>query len=331
MSVTLYSRLESQVVIRGNSAVLRRIAELAKPFINETHEVPAQLPDCWRIIVHQAQQMASASTFKLFDISSPSEPDLKVGLATSQRELTLLSGNLSWRSHSALRLLRNIMRLQLAKAGMAFVHAGMVEIAGKGVVLAGASKSGKTTTVVALSKTRGAKLVANDDLSIDIATCRGYGWPRSIGIRSDTLATLGLLDVVSDIARHLPPYMEGRRELNGRVFFYPRCLADALGCELAESSPVAMIVFPTFVGTATSPKLRRLSVSEAMTRAREIVESIPDEGDKLFRDGWEVPESRRNAIASYLAHEVRCYELHQSLGAVLDGARCIAEEVASLS
>ncbi len=72
----------------------------------------------------------------------------------------------AWRNLWTLRLVRDLLRWQLFHAGAVFVHGGLFEHEGRGFLLIGPSRAGKTTLLVRLMQIAGNALIGEDDLTL---------------------------------------------------------------------------------------------------------------------------------------------------------------------
>ncbi|MDO3386015.1 hypothetical protein QWI17_09220 [Gilvimarinus sp. SDUM040013] len=97
------------------------------------------------------------------------------------------------------RLIRSIVRLRLLKFGFIEFPAACVELLGKGVLLLGASKSGKTELVFNLLKEGGVKLVGNDLVYCYPGTSFVTSLPTSIGVRYNTKQKFNISNIGEDI------------------------------------------------------------------------------------------------------------------------------------
>lgn len=89
------------------------------------------------------------------------------------------------------------------------LHSAAVSWNGDGMVIAGPSCCGKTSLTLQLLLRNGFRFLSDDQLGIDRTTRLITPFPRSIGIRENTLALFDELDI-----EHLEPYMDsdGRRK-----------------------------------------------------------------------------------------------------------------------
>ncbi|MFJ1646699.1 hypothetical protein [Streptomyces sp. NPDC088258] len=206
------------------------------------------------------------------------------------------------------RNIRTLLRLDVARydASALFLHAGMVAWRGHGLAIAGGKGSGKTSTVLAAAAA-GADFVSNDDLSLHEGPdgAVGHGWPRSVSVRLDTLAPLGLTlpaDAVHPSNRHR----------TDAQLLMPGEIGRMLGCRIVPSAPLRAMIFPSFTGDdAFVP--RRLDVKETTERLLANLLTPPVKDDEL-RARFAPPSTERLADrVRRIAAGVPAFALHQSL------------------
>ncbi len=127
-----------------------------------------------------------------------------------------------------------------------FVHAAVVEIAGRGVVLPGLSQAGKSTLALALLE-RGARYLSDELLAYDPVHERALGFPRALKIRDECVGYFP--DLAADFVGH----GEGR--------FLP---FRAHPTALSASTRIAAIVLPRWSGIGCTTELTPLSAGEAL-------------------------------------------------------------------
>lgn len=264
--------------------------------------------------------------------SSAYEPDRVLWANEGLRAVALLNGSTAWRDQQLLRSVRHLLRWRAYAAGDLFLHGGLVRHEGRGILVAGGKRSGKTSTILSTLLHGRAEFVSNDDVTLadpDGAPV-GYGWPRTVNIRTDVL--LALARRAPDVRRLLSA---GRHPTNG----YPgrhkaeesvtaedgttlpssvwiRCaeLATAFGCRLAPASAVDAVVFPRFDAGAGAGRVRRLDGPRARTALLSTVEPEATKYDP-FLAAW-FPGSaveRRRALVDRLLATVPCFELVQDM------------------
>jgi len=212
------------------------------------------------------------------------------------------------------RVIRTVLRLTAAERDPSalFLHAGMVAWRGHGIAVVGNKRSGKTSTVIAATAA-GAQFVSNDDLSLhrsaadatDAAGVLGVGWPRSVSIRLDTLAPLGL----ALPARSAHPSNSHRDEAQ---LLMPHEIGRMLGSRVVPRAPLRAVLFPAF-GAGDTSTTRRLDPDEATERLVANLLSPPVKDDELLTH-FALPSTMDlHARAARIAAAVPAFALSQSL------------------
>lgn len=158
------------------------------------------------------------------------------------------------------------------------VHASLVQRGRHGILIAGGSRSGKTTVALALCESGECNLVCDEDTWMrEAQEPRGAYVPRSIRIRFSTLAESAasrLLDHPRNCAATqyfdepgLTEVLEERKwQVDGGLCVARCVLAKHLRCGLAEESVVTRVLFPTYMclSEATCERLSSSDTSEAL-------------------------------------------------------------------
>lgn len=162
------------------------------------------------------------------------------------------------------RMLRALLRRQLAASGAMFLEAAVLALDGGGLALVGGARAGKTTTLVAALRHLHGTLIANDEISLHLARpaprtdaepgvhgqliARGY--PRAIEVRRDALTYLGA--AADRLAAAADPGSPPQA-----LSLTPHRLAAALEAPLADAVPLSALVLLAR-GTGR-PRLQRLT------------------------------------------------------------------------
>ncbi|SCE10668.1 hypothetical protein GA0115242_121935 [Streptomyces sp. SolWspMP-5a-2] len=206
------------------------------------------------------------------------------------------------------RNIRTLLRLDVARSDPSamFLHAGMVAWHGHGIAVPGDKRSGKTSTVLAAAAA-GADFVSNDDLSLHHGGDgrSGHGWPRSVSVRLDTLAPLGL--TLPTATSH--PSNHHRTDAH---LLMPHEIARMVGCRVTPRAPLRAVLFPSFTDDDAFA-LRRLDVSEAARRIQANLLTPPVKDSELTARFDAPSEEQLAERARNLAAEVPAFALRQSL------------------
>jgi len=172
-----------------------------------------------------------------------------------------------------------------------YVHAGVVAVGGRALVLPGLSRAGKSTLVLALIE-QGAQLLSDELLAFDPASRLALAFPRAIKIRD---ACVGYFQALS-------PHFHGSGE--GRFLAFDGLRADVI----SASVPVAGIVVPTWTGSGRE-ELEPISAGRALldlagsslnfgthrVRSLDCLAAMVDEA-RAWRLGWSDPHAAARKI-----------------------------------
>lgn len=181
------------------------------------------------------------------------------------------------------RIFRNTFYESLESKKMSLLHASLLDVKGKGVLLVGRTWAGKTSLNVAfLSKIKGAKFVSEDDVfvSTDNGKMIGHYIPKSIyarfnifnrheGLRK-VLRDISLLDAVQPfdidtikrVIRNKSYHIDLGLHLSRERF------CDFLDAPSCPSSQISKILFIDYLKN-DSPLIRELDPREAANRIKE--------------------------------------------------------------
>ena len=240
-----------------------------------------------------------------------------------------------WYALQVLRTIRNLLRWQALAAGCPCLHAGLIEIDGVGILVAGHKRAGKTSTVLAALSVLHCGFVSNDDATLregdDSAEhptrWTGLGWPRSVNIRPDTLSVLAeiapAIGQLREISTH--PRMDYSKADAASFTVYPDDICELLDVQRRPLAPVAAIVLPRFADTS-EPVLTRLATDTATEMISQNIDRRATDHDGYLREWFgELDETRARGHAARLAKDLECYELTQSLAAAAVSAELLAD------
>lgn len=153
-----------------------------------------------------------------------------------------------WTPLFIFRLIRNLFRVEYARsAASLFLHGGIVNVDGKGILYLGNKGTGKTSSIIGmLSLGNGVSYVCNDDAIIKFSKPPvGIGSARSISIRRNTLHSLKEIFPLRLIQEEHPAnksYSEKKY-----LTLYPKQISEVFGNRLLSETPINAIVFPSIV------------------------------------------------------------------------------------
>lgn len=228
-------RLRSRVgeyALVGAAATVRKVAEESAPFFVATDRAgPTPL---WTIVATPAPAE---------DPSPVAEPSHHAEWDVASRQLRLACPSAGWYPLITLRYLRTLDRAGAVAGGAVPVHGAAVTAGGRGVLVVGDKWAGKTTAALSIARSRGGRLVSNDDAML-VSTAgpglRAVGYPRAVGIR------VGTLDehrpaLTAEAVRAAGRSHPGNRTREDKVFV-PTARLPALGVTIATETPVSVLV-----------------------------------------------------------------------------------------
>jgi hypothetical protein len=326
-----------RVLVRSDARTLGRLQVLCRDFLSVSVDTSTRRSTELEPTVVGCDEPPAGGHWQRLAAPSRFEPERVLYVDTARRRISIVGPEGEWRTLQILRTIRNILRWQTFVTGDLFVHGGMVAIGGAGVAFLGAKRSGKTSSIVSALLLPDASLVSNDDLSIGLQQDQavGYGWPRSIAMRMDSILALqayaaGLGDLAVRGAhptnRHKGAHNEHCSDLEPRqlplgVWMYPRELTDALGCGLARGAPVAALVFPRFDDSLDGPRLEPVSSSSARELLLANTEETAVQYDPFLADWYQDRgHARRALVVDRLLSTARVFQLRQSMRSLQQGS-----------
>ncbi|MEK5415713.1 MULTISPECIES: hypothetical protein [unclassified Paenibacillus] len=263
------------------------------------------------------------------DMSNFHEPNRKFHVNSAGRTIYFEEPQeMLWKVQIAIRLVRDITRNEYLQLDMYYFHSAMVEYLDKGICIMGGKKSGKTSTVLTLLSSGVAGFISNDDLSIRIEDGRviGYGWPRSIAVRNDTLEAIETMRNIRI----------GREELNhpnnkipvreDSTFFYPKQLASIFKGRMKKKHKVDYVIFTQFMNEG-KPRITELKDAAALELLSANYEHNINKYFKEFQIFFDQPDQKElEIVLKHIVKQAKCYELHQNFN-MLDESRRLIDEV----
>ncbi len=196
-----------------------------------------------------------------------------------------------WRRLYVLRIVRNVMRWQIAQLGAVFLHANCVSRGRSGIALLGPPRSGKTTLLLSMLRGGNCGFVTEDDLVLVPSgneTLLGLGWPGCARVRYDTLQLFPeLLSRLSTFEHPANEFEIARNGAHALVRIFPEELASAFGCEILGESPVQnvwKVAWGTNYRLAMGESELRKSIFEAWDRIPERKAGAKSSGGTVY--GW---------------------------------------------
>jgi hypothetical protein len=250
-----------------------------------------------------------------------------------RRSVHLLTSTGNTAARTALmRVVRERAMSEVLRSGRLMLHASSVQIDGLGLVIAGPKFAGKTTLSTALLRSKRARYVSNDRVTIaaDETPIRFRGMPSVVTIRP------GTLELFPDLGQRLrssathprmslceaaeSPSSGPLQWMDGRYGLSP-----AQWCRLLDTKPVpeaqlSALLFPRVTQEAGGVEMLRLLPEEA---ARRLPETLLGAGTwrkrvELFAPPGQDELPSENALtkrAKLLAGQISCFECRLGLQA----------------
>ncbi|MCZ4125427.1 hypothetical protein [Streptomyces sp. H39-S7] len=217
----------ARLVVHGAQPFLDELAFACRPWITTAPDRTTAPPDVWTVRIGPGTLAPP--------VASRAGTDVRFSAADRTVHLPCPGG-----PAPVVRVLRALIRRQLAADGALFADAAVVSLPGgsDGIALLGGSCSGKTSTLIAyLHHHRRARLVANDDavLCLHDGRVTARGLPRAIEVRAESLPHLGAA------ARALTEGAEGGGS-PGALYLRPQMLAAVLDAELTATTGLSALV-----------------------------------------------------------------------------------------
>lgn len=252
-------------------AVASKIRQWTAPFF-EVDVAPDGAADGWTVAAPDARR--EAGDCEIVSVKPLGEVETRLAVDRGRKTIHLIAPvTEDWVAQNLLRYTRSLHRLAARARGVAYVHAGLVRVDGVGIAVVGASRAGKTSLLMALARNKHGRLVSNDDLGVAFEgdAVVGFGWPRSISVRLDTLdAVYGsgrragyLAGLTHPANRTLSELVTQGIEKHGTALFYPFEYAARFDIDLAVQGGIDVVLFSGFADGAEGRTLARMSRAEA--------------------------------------------------------------------
>ncbi|WP_152656272.1 hypothetical protein [Oceanobacillus sp. CFH 90083] len=324
MESKVFSRFNSKVLLVGPESIIKNVESLANPYL-KVNELSDSTENLWTIFTSE-RYLTSLQDYEIINYEYPGEPDRCYLFNGKKREIIIKEPNENrWKAQQALRLIRGVLRLQDYAENAIFLHGGLVEINGNGVALIGQSKSGKTSTILTLLEDNQVNYVTNDDISIKFSndTISGFGWPRSMSIRKDTI----------NVNKKIRSRFKNNYTLNhpfnnatqDYIFATPKNLEQLYNKKIKTNTNIKTIVFPKFLPLQQNGVfMRKLDEKEATYNLINSVVINPGKLNEFFLPHFVLPKIEE-LIPNIMniAKRVECYELKQNFYSLEEGATFI--------
>ena len=241
-------------------------------------------------------------------------------------EIRILTANSDNRARTSLmRVVRELAMNHSRRTGSLIIHASGFVVEGRGVLIAGPKRAGKTTLLIHVLRHGTAQYLSNDRVVVSFEetgpTMRGM--PTIVAIRQ------GTLEMFPDLRRRLlvdsfhhrlgrseptqgipPPIRPGR---DGRFNLSPWQFCELLGVSAGAQGRVQALVFPRVTGEGGAIELEQLSAEAAAVR---LSKSLFGAGPALLvstvfaLSGNDVrpAQATLESLCDRLTSQVRCFE-----------------------
>jgi hypothetical protein len=248
-------------------------------------------------------------------LARPRRPSGRIALMRATREFAMSA---SWTGQSLI------------------VHGAALELGNAGIVIAGPKRAGKTSLLIHLLHTAGARFVANDRAVVDLASPEAEvrGMPTVVTVRSDTLDLFSgfgsrLLERGYDHCLALGETGEPRpfrAQAGDSVNLTPAQFCSLLGSRLRGRSPLRALLFPRVTDRSGGIVARELSPRRAASLLAETLfarASLHGTSEVFATASADPPLDRPDleALCRTLAAGVRSFECALGRNAYEDGTR----------
>lgn len=223
-----------------------------------------------------------------------------------------------------MRAVREVATLRVVETGGVLVHGAAASYEGQGIVIAGAKRAGKSTSLLSLLRHPDTAYLSNDRAALvaEGGALRVVGMPTIAKVRDDSPRYVPTLPPLPDPnrTRHyltLEEIHAGSGLLAPTRHAVPpmspaQC-AHWLEVPMAASAPLSAMVFPRVDAAVERFTVRRLGMADAAVRVRQALLSGGRHGlvSTVFATGWRgtIPgEDVVGDACARIGREVACYD-----------------------
>ncbi|WP_126225058.1 hypothetical protein [Burkholderia ambifaria] len=266
-----------------------QVAEVAiREFCSQGSEIQAK-EDLFYRVRRFREFVCYASSFGSLD-------DLHVLVKRGRRISVICAGDSEAAIRTPLRIFRELLLRHLENNGAILVHAAAAKLPdGRGVLLVGNARAGKTSTMCQLILNNGAEYISGDRCVIypvnDEVRC--IGWPFAVRVGVGFIKESRIIDSLdlSCLRRSQVPDIlnDSNRDVGAdtwgstsKVELTPREFCQVFRCNHAESAPIKVIVFPRLTPDGTPMMVCDVGDESFLTLDESIYEPL----DPDFLRGW---------------------------------------------
>ncbi len=280
----------SNIEINAPTNLLERLAENLEGEIDYVKD-----SDC-NISIYQPEKLEEIIKDKNFDyltinqVGTKKEPSIKYTRYNTQvrtihqKSLTeyFVDSRIKLDESAGLICVRNYLSNHPELFDLPLLHASLVNYESKGILIAGNSRQGKTTSMVYMLEDLGAVFVGDENIILDLKNGKPKGLyvPRTPRARFSTIAQSGLSKVLENLElTNATQYIDSdaiEKIISSKSFhvdagmaFSRNSFCDLLGTKSQEISNIDLILFPRYV-EENSFRVRNLGLEEGVKRLSEI-------------------------------------------------------------
>ncbi|QHE59809.1 hypothetical protein FHE72_01195 [Rossellomorea vietnamensis] len=300
--------------------VYKALFRLIKPFF-KIEKISEENSDTWTII-ESVNPYEISKGFSRSIEKNGEEPPIDLYINLHNKVIGLNNASLRWKPIFILRLLRNIFRWEFYKQGAVFIHGGLVEYMNYGIAIIGHKKTGKTSTILSLLAKEGINFSTNDDLLVacNDEELKAFGWPRSIGVRKETLMSLkdfapNYIDSILKLKHPGLDIYKTNNEITNLpniVDFLPSELANCYSKKIFSKLNLKFLVFPKFTNDL-KPSVTILSPKDAYGTLMESLEVMPSSYNLFLKDYYGLNDSSLIPKIKEMIDSTVSIQLNQSM------------------
>lgn len=320
-----------QVIIKENQ--ISEFILLLVPFFSIEY-INTLSSDIWSIYSSPKDEY-DLTNFTIYNEPSPDGPGTNIYMDKDKKIIMVNQSDYKWEILYLVRMVRNIMRWLLWSEHIVYMHGGLVKIKDYGIAIIGEKKAGKTSTILSIiGKCSASNFITNDDLSLEVGENNivGFGWPRALCIRYDTICQLkkinpAFFEKIGKLNHPSNKYMinYSNIKISDHYYFFPNEIADCSNTKLLSQTNIDYIIFPSFIGKeGNNAYIERLGYEEAYKRLLSNVNDLPESYCGFLTNSFNNRIVRDESILLRdIALKVPCYILYQTFDGISKGASII--------
>lgn len=221
-------------------------------------------------------------------------------------------------SRFAVRVLRSLVMLEdISHGKVMFKGASFINKDGKGVVLMGDKRVGKTSIVLSymLKNDPQAKFITNSHVSLNLDNGKpyAYGYPMSMGIRLRVLESIQRRGnkTLDPLITHLKDNMKPGEE--NRYYLDPSVLSEYFQNRIVGKTQVNSIILVKSIPSSVNSTIRKMSIEESEKLFKEYQLKYYNLRNSCYNLFQADPDSYLNSITEILKN-TNLYQLTYNVG-----------------